>query len=79
MDTLEWAQKYVPISARDINLFKEAQRSLLYHHNMAYVKTKDSNFDVGMGSYSYDGAECCEMVGHYLLQEITTANQAAGT
>ena len=72
MDALEWAQKYAPISAKDMELFKEARRSFLYHHNSAYVKTKDPNFDVGMGSY--DGAEVCELVGLFLLEEIITAN-----
>ena len=33
-------------------------------------KTSDNHFDVTMGSY--DGAETCELVGAYLLHQITT-------
>ena len=50
------------ISQEDKELFKEARRSFLFHHETAYVKKKNPDFDVAMGAY--DGADACELVGH---------------
>ena len=70
--SINWAQKFVRISQEDKELFKEARRSFLFHHGTAYVKKKNPDFDVAMGAY--DGAEACELVGLFLLEEIIKAN-----
>ena len=70
--SINWANKFVKISQQDRELFREARRSFLYHHETAYVKKKNPQFDVAMGAY--DGAEACELVGLYLLEEIIKAN-----
>ena len=70
--SINWAQKFVKISQQDKELFKEARRSFLYHHETAYVKKKNPSFDVAMGAY--DGAEACELVGLFLLEEVIKAN-----
>ena len=46
-----------------------AKRSLLYYKGSPWVKKENADFDVGMGSF--DGAECCDIVGMYLqLQDL---------
>ena len=37
---------------------------------LSWEKKGNVNFDIAMGAY--DGAECCELVGLYLLNKITT-------
>ena len=66
--SINWANKFVKISQQDRELFREARRSFLYHHETAYVKKKNPEFDVAMGAY--DGAEACELAGLFLLEEI---------
>ena len=70
--SINWAQKFVRISQEDKELFKEARRSFLFHHETAYVKKKNPDFDVAMGAY--DGAEACELIGLFLLEEVIKAN-----
>ena len=47
-----------------------AGESFLYHQGQPWEKKGNVNFDIAMGAY--DGAECCELVGLYLLNKITT-------
>ena len=69
---LDWGDHYVKITDSDRELFEEARRSFLFHNGNIWVKIKNPHFDVGMGSY--DGAEVCELVGLYLLDEIVKAD-----
>ena len=57
------------ISNEDVNIILAARKSFLYHEDEPWVKTNSEDFDIPMGSY--DGAECCEIVGAYLLHSIT--------
>ena len=46
-----------------------ARRSLLYHNQTPWIKKENnSDFDITMGSWN--GAECCEIVGLFLLNQI---------
>ena len=45
-----------------------ARRSLLFNQDQAWVKKDDSGFDVTMGSY--DGAEVCELIGAFILDQL---------
>ena len=48
-----------------------ARRSLLCHNNEHWVKKGNTgDFDVTMGCF--DGAETCELVGLFLLEQIRT-------
>ena len=67
---LDFASNYVTISAADHHVIMHAKQSLLLSNETPWRK-KNSNtlFDVTMGSF--DGAETCELVGCYLLSQLT--------
>ena len=66
---LDFASKYVSISANDRQVIIDAKHSLLFNNGQPWEKrTSTSLFDVTMGSY--DGAETCELVGCYLLSQL---------
>ena len=69
---LNWAKQFTSISSTEHDTIMHVRRSLLYDHKgTTWVKKESRNqFDVTMGAY--DGAEICELVGLFLLQEITT-------
>ena len=47
----------------------QSRKTLLFNNNELWVKkTGEENFDVPMGCY--DGAEVCELVGTYILNEL---------
>ena len=48
----------------------KARKTLLFHACVPWVKQSDNeDFDVPMGSY--DGAEVCELVGAFLLNNFS--------
>ena len=69
---LDFASKYINLSADDRQVITDAKHSLLFNNGQPWEKrTSTSLFDVTMGSY--DGAETCELVGcylHFQLKEI---------
>ena len=72
MDSFKFAKKYVNISDFDINTIIHSCKTVLIYKNEAWVK-KDSSedyFDIPMGSHH--GAEICELVGLYILNELST-------
>ena len=62
---LDFASNYVHISEEHRGIILHARKTFLFSDNSPWNKKVDSNFDVGMGSF--DGAECCEIVGLYIL------------
>ena len=48
-----------------MNIILQARKSFLFSKNTPWNKKQNPEFDVGMGCC--DGAECCELVGLYLL------------
>ena len=46
-----------------------ARETFLYDEGQPWEKKGNVNFDIAKGAY--DGAECCELVGLYLLDKIT--------
>ena len=62
---LEYAKQYIHISDEDHKIIFQARRSFLFNNGTPWNKKKNSKFDVAMGSF--DGAECCELVGLYML------------
>ena len=73
--SIEWAITYVNITKQEINIIKQARKTLLYYNNQQWAKL-DSEFDVTMGSY--DGAEVCELVGLYILHHLKANGIDAG-
>ena len=66
--SLDWATTHSPITADEREIIIHSKRSLLYFQGSAWVKQQNSDFDVGMGSY--DGAECCDITGLFLLSQL---------
>ena len=68
---LDFASQYDTITEQEKDIIINAKQSLVFHNNTPWCK-KDSNslFDVTMGSH--DGAETCELVGSYLLSELSS-------
>ena len=65
---LVWAASFEEISEEDRELFAYTNMSILVHNGTTWVKKGDTNFDVTMGSYA--GAECCDLVGLFLLSKL---------
>jgi hypothetical protein len=75
MTAIEWAKERVMISEDDTKIIMQAKRSLLYSEGEPWTK-KGEPFDVAMGSF--DGAESCELVGLYMLSQMSSLNMTAG-
>ena len=68
-DALSFAARYTDISAEERKIILHSKQSLLCNDNTPWAKKNSSNsFDVTMGSF--DGAETCELVGSYLLNQL---------
>ena len=65
---LDWATTFTPIAPDERDIIIHSKRSLLYFKGSPWVKQQNPDFDVGMGSF--DGAECCDIVGLYLLSQL---------
>ena len=71
LKALEFAKQYFPIPPEDIAIILQARKSFLFSDGQAWIK-KDQNgnlFDVTQGSF--DSCQICELVGIYLLSEIS--------
>ena len=72
-DAITWArQQHCPISALDEEVFLHCRRTFLFHDGKVWVKKENPEFDVPMGSF--DGAEICEIVGLYILDQLINSN-----
>ena len=60
---------HVDVSDTAVSTIMHARKSLLFNETDIWVKSQNEEFDVTMGSY--DGAEICELVGLYLLNELS--------
>ena len=68
---IDFAKQHTNITEDDLNIIMQARKTLLYHNGQPWTKKNDpSDFDVPMGSY--DGGELCELVGAFMLSEIST-------
>ena len=68
---ISWARTKITISDDIVSIIKHARKSLLFHDGDEWVKKSGDLFDVTMGSY--DGAEVCELVGLYILDQMKTS------
>lgn len=67
---LDFAEQYVKISDEEREIIMHARKSILFKGDRQWVKkgTTDDMFDVTMGSF--DGAEICELVGAFVLNQL---------
>ena len=67
---LDFASKFTTITPSETEIIFHTKDTLLFHDNHPWQKANaEGLFDVTMGSY--DGAETCELVGSFLLAEIS--------
>ena len=67
---LDFASNYDNITDDERNIILHAKKSWLFNGKEHWSKKESTNlFEVNMGSY--DGAETCELVGSFLLHQIT--------
>ena len=65
---VNWAKGIVSITPEETEIIFKSKQSLLWHKDEAWMKKGDGDVDVTMGSY--DGAETCDLVGLYLLDQM---------
>ena len=75
-NALDFASRYVNISVEDREIILHARKTFLFSNGAPWNKKQDSNFDVAMGSF--DGAECCDLVGLYILAQLKHLNIKIG-
>ena len=69
-NALNFAKSLTALSEDDLHIINHCRNSLPYKDGESWKKKDISNsFDVTMGSY--DGAEVCELVGLYLLSNLS--------
>ena len=66
---LTFPKAYTHLSDDDKAISHDARRSLLFNDQETWIKRDSGLFDVTMGAYN--GAEVCELVGNYLLYELS--------
>ena len=64
------AKNHTTISGKEIDIIMHCRKSLLFDNETAWTKKNHSSmFDVTMGSF--DGAEVCELIGLFLLNNFS--------
>ena len=67
---MSYAKDYATISERDIDIIMHCRKSLLFDNETASTNKNHSNmFEVAMGSF--DGAEVCDLIGLFLLDNLS--------
>ena len=65
---INFASRRVGVQNEDKEVVFQARKSLLFNKDQAWMKKEGDTFDMTMGAY--DGAEVCELVGSYILQQL---------
>ena len=68
-EAIQWAKHYYSFTEMEIQTITNARESYLFNNSIPWVKKIDSKFDVSMGAY--DGAEISEIVGLFLLNQVS--------
>ena len=66
---INFAREFAPVNDDIINIIMHCRKSFLFCENNTWVKKSGAQFDVAMGSF--DGAEICELVGLFLLYQLS--------
>ena len=70
-NAIKFASEKCTISENDLSIIMQSRQTLLFYDKQPWVKKSGTeNFDVPMGCY--DGAEVCELVGCYILNQLST-------
>ena len=68
--SINFAKRFINIEHYEIKVILHCHKSILFSDDSMWIKKNNSEFDITMGSY--DGAEICELVGLFLLHELST-------
>ena len=69
-EAIEFAQEYTQITHEQATTIKHARKSILFdNENNTWVKKENKDFDVSMGAN--DSAEICELVGIYMIFQMS--------
>ena len=67
---LDFAKKYTDINEEMVSAILNARKSFLFYKGNPWIKkANETHFDVTEGSF--DGAEVCELVGLYMLSQLS--------
>ena len=68
-DSIKYAKNLIEITDQNLAIIMQARKTLLFQNTEPWVqKSGTEDFDVPMGCY--DGAEVCELVGSYMLNQL---------
>ena len=67
---ISFAKLHTTISPQDLEIILHSRKSLLFDNASTWIKKEGSKFDVTMGSYN--GAEVCELIGLFILQQLSS-------
>ena len=67
--SLDFAVKYIKVTREDKAIIKHVRKSLHFNKQQIWIKKESGLFDVTMGAY--DGAEVCEIVGIFILYQLS--------
>ena len=67
--SLDFAEKYIKVTSEDEAIIKHARKCLPFNKQQIWIKKESGLFDVTMGAY--DGAEVCEIVGIFILYQLS--------
>ena len=65
---INWSKQYHNFTDVQLKVIQNTRKSFLYLDDTPWIKKTQSDFDITMGSY--DGAECCELVGLFILSKL---------
>lgn len=69
-DAIQWTRsQQVEITERDEEIIMTSRQNFLFFEGLTWTKKENPQFDITMGSF--DGAEVCELVGLFLLDQLT--------
>ena len=68
-NSTKYAKNLIEITDQDLAIITQGRKTLLFQNTEPWVKKPETeDFDVPM--WCYDGAEVCELVGSYLLNQL---------
>ena len=73
INSIEFARKYIDVSNDQIEVILLSCKTILFFNETCWIKKNSTHdlFDIPMGSYH--GAEICELVGLFILNELIEA------
>ena len=68
--SIQFARKYIDVSNDQVEIIFHSCKTILFFNNECWIKKNSAHdlFDIPMGSFH--GAEVCELVGLFILNEI---------